>query len=256
MCVESQIDLMPDFFGLLQEARKTWNYFLTDRLVYSSEMLDGDHDVAFTKKDVEFRHWIELHIRLVGHCKKDLCMILEFIDPERIGSFCCEAKFGDGLAKRDVTMLVDIPQHVQDPEEVQMISLPLVVWLQTPNDRNRIFGNPESSLSDRNLGINGVLTIDGKTDFFGGSLASTGGQLPSQVVKGRSQTADEIASDQCPGGDVEMWWAHLNDVLSTFKIVIGRGAIGFRFSRRFYEFTQGIKVHLRPNGLMEYAANW
>jgi hypothetical protein len=130
-----------------------------------------------------------------------------------------------------------------------------LVWLKGPNGDKGLFRNPESRFGEQDLIVDRVLPDNGEADFLRGIGVNSGGKLPGQVVERRPETADKIASDQC---DADIWvgWTKLNDILSTFHIVLSKNAVSVRTSPDFYRFFQGVEMFPCPINLMHYSANW
>lgn len=136
-----------------EEARKGWNYFVTDSLVYSSEILNGYANPFFliSKEHFGLRHWLELDVSFVGDIENHLQVVIEFLDLERFGARGFEIILGDRRMKRDVSMFVDIPERVQNPKELSLIRVPNLVWLKGPNCSDGFFGNSKSSPGEGDL---------------------------------------------------------------------------------------------------------
>jgi hypothetical protein len=256
MCVESQIDLMLPYFRLREEARKSWDYLVTDSLVYCAEILKRDSDplLLISEYDHGF-HWLELHIRLVSEVEEYLSVIIEclFADRLRAGG---EFVISDHRMKRDMPMLVDAPQGVQNPKIIELVGIPTSVWLQRSNNTNSLLGHSESGFRKGNLIVQGVLPVDREANSFGlGLIADLRNQLPSQVIEGRSKTRNKIPSDQS-AINIQRRGAHINDILASFRFIVRKNALSMEFVPIFYELAQSIQMNLRPGNLVHYGANW
>jgi hypothetical protein len=257
MCAESQIDSMPSYFRLLEEARKVWDYFFSDKLIYLSEGMDsGDPLLLVSEYNFGLRQWIELHIRLVGQSEEYLHMIMELVVPNGHGTSGGEVILGNCGMKRDVTVFIDIPKRIQNPEIVEPIPLPTLVWLQRSNISDCFLRDSKRRFSELNLAVEGVYPLNRERDSFvgGNTISVERSQLPCQMVQRGPETADKIASDQS-NAQIQLAWAKLNNILSTFKIVIARNTLSLFFVPEFHEFAQSIQVHLRPGDLMSHRVN-
>lgn len=248
---------MFDYSELREEARKSWNYFVTDSLVYRSEIFNGDSDIFFlvSENDLRRRHWLELHIRLIGNPKDQLRMVIEFIDSKWHCAFGGKSPLTNEGMKRDMTMFVDIPKRMQYPEVFPFVIVPTLVWLQGTNCDNGLFGDAMRRLYKSVLVINGVLPINRETDSLGRVGHDGCSKLPCQVIESGPETADEVPGNQ---GDFSICVGrtNLNDILSSFKVIVGNKAISMIFSPAFYGFAEGIEMHLRPIDFMHYSLNW
>lgn len=250
--------LMFDYSELREEARKGWNYFVTDSLVYFSEMLNGNSDpfLLVPEKDLWRRHWLELHIRLVGKPENQLRMVIEFIDSERHCTCGVKPPFTNDSVKRDMTMFVNIPESIQNPEVLPPVRIPTVVWLKGPDCDNGLFGNAVRRLGKSVLCVESVLTIDRKTDSLRRVGRIGSGQLPCQMVESRPEATDEVPGNQSDLDVLYFGRANLNDILSSFKIILGNKAISMIFSPNFYGLAEGVEMHLRPIDFMHYSLDW
>jgi hypothetical protein len=241
---------------LREEARKSRDYFTPNRLVYCSTVFNVDHDffLLVSKEDFRFRHWLELNIRLVGEIENELRMVIELFNPERFCARDIKVELGNCGMKRDVSMLVDVPERIQNPKVFSFVGIPALVWLKRPDGDNSLFGNPEGGFGEGNLVVNGVLPDDRKRNSFGGSggwRESSCGKLPCQVIERRSEAADKISSNQ---GNANVWFGRtkFHHVFSAFCIVLTGHSLGMRISPEFYRFVQGVEMYLRPIQLMRY----
>lgn len=251
---------MPDWYYLREEARKSWNYLITDSLVYRFKVMEtGPHSILTVSKNNFSAKWLELNLRLVGQSKKYLRMIIEILVPDGTRGPLAKIVGGDGCVHRDMTMFVNIPKCVENPEVVDLSVVPVLVWLHSSDNGNGLFGNAESAFNECDFDIDGSDFVDWKTKSLGNGVAgvgmSDGIHLPNQMVKRGAEARNKISGNQCHP-EVEVGRTNLNDILSSFKIILGEDRLHVRFLPSLYRLAQGIEVFFRPVDFAHYCANW
>ena len=256
---ESQYSL-PDLFRLRKEARKSWDYFVTDRLIYGPKLVDCDLDPLFvvSEKHLGLGHWFELDISLAGEIENHLHIIIELIDPNGHSAVDVKVDLRDKGVHRDASMFVDVPKGVKNPEKLVLVGIPTVVRLKGPNRDHGPFRDTKSHFGESDLGIERVLPNNWKSNPFRGSDTrfNAGCELPCQVIESGPQATNEISSDQGHLHVRGVWGTKFDDVLACFNIVLKKEAISLCLSPRFYGLAEGIEVDLRPVDLMHYALYW
>jgi hypothetical protein len=258
--VRSESQLMPDWYYLREEARKGWNYFITDSLVYRLKMSKRDsHTILLISKNDFGGKWLELNLRLVSERKINLRMVIEIVLPKRMGSARAEIVGSDSGMHRDVSMLVDIPKSVKNPEVMDLFGVRALVWLHASNNCDGFIRKSESAFNECHFGINGFDLVNRKAESLGDGLfgIGMGGEvhLPNQMVERCAETRNKVSSNQSHS-EVELGRVNLNEIFSSFRIVLRRDGLEMRFSPEFYSLAQGIEVFLRPLDFVHYRANW
>lgn len=258
--VRSKRQLMPDYWCYLrEEARKSWNYLVTDGLVYLDEMFESDSKSFLTFPEDDFRsaRWIELNVRFVGQSEMYLRMVIEILLADRFGGRCDEIVLGESRMHRDMAMFVDIPKPIENVQVMNFVQVPALVWLNGTNKRDSLFGDAVGIADECPLNVDTVVLKNRESQPLGNRFLGIGCSvhMPHQVVQRGAEAGDEISSDQREA-EVYFGWTNLNNILSSLKIVIGGNRLTMEFAPRFYELTQVIEVHFRPVDFVHYSANW
>jgi hypothetical protein len=128
------------------------------------------------------------------------------------------------------------------------VSISTLVWLKLSHDANsvggNIFGDPAKISLGSTLGVIRVTDWEARSREW--RINGEQGQLPRQVIEGRSQ-ANEISSQQTDSvGDVAPN-SYLDNVLSTFRIVMLRDSIRLTLLKSGDFFAESVEMFLRPS---------
>ena len=240
-------------WSLREEARKSWQDFISDEIVYLPEPLarHGKCIHVFAEQYLNRDCWLEMHFTLeVEHqgevhfnsiietCPDELRPIVHReMDSERV------------IVQRDCSVFVHCPEFVQLPQGVVFKSTPSFVRLKAIQGRCHCSWEQLQPIS-----VGGIIKLeDGKTDpplFFFGKRSSAVKmcQSPSQLVQGGSEITDEIPEEH---GDFLRHGFQLKpkDVQSIFKVGFFEDGAGLRIGEPAAQFNlKRVEMFLRPGG--------
>jgi len=241
------------YIELREEAVKSWEHFISDKIVYAyqvSESLSDARSMVSSEGYLNGRFWIEMNFVLKGERHSiynaiTSCLanhIEGIIDPCEHGSHC-------GSVGGDSPVLVEVTYLVDPPQGVALKGVPSMVWLKRLNFMEGSLGHASDLLSKSFFGL-GIPSLDDR------ELSPTGNsieacQSPDGLVQCSPHTVNGITSDQAnPGRDVMEF--HCDDVLSMFYIILAGDGIGLRWrcgAERIKRSLQSIEVFLRPTNL-------
>lgn len=258
--VRSECQLMPEWYYLREEARKSWNYFISDSLVYFREVPKGNaNSVLFVSKDNLGLEWIELNLRLIGKPEIYLRMVIEGFSADRM-DVGTEIVFANLGFQRNVPMFVDGPKNVKYPKEMNLTRIPVLVRLKMFNERDSFLRQSKGGLGEGNLVVERSDIVDREAKSLGNGVLSVGVvdkiDLPNQMVECGAEAANKVPSDQGGPDKVEFGGLKLNDILSSFRVIFCSDRLEMQFLPVFYEFAKSIEVLLRPINFVHYCANW
>lgn len=245
-------------YNLLEKARESWNYSISDKLVYrfKTREIALDFPIQVTKEYLEFRNsWIECHLTFTGKRDFHYCIIVELCESEVLGAKRDESipyHEAGGPMNRNPGVLVNVAQLVQPPKQMTLNcpGTPSVIRLKRFDNLRCLCGYAARlPIKPRNV----LLLQNGKLGVLG--VARSGvdfRQTPDQLVKRRAETIQEIPYNE---GDFirNIFDLHPNDVQSIFKIILSNKTAGFVTENREF-FPQVFKMYLRP-GCFEIGIN-
>jgi hypothetical protein len=243
---------LPWYFDLRKKARESRVHFETDKLVYVSKVLDRKLYSAFfiSEEDFGVRPWIEAHFVLSGKRNGHYSMILEFpcLDNRNSASDFKKRAGIDGV-KADYPMFIRIPEEIEPPEMVGFVRLPAVVWLKRLHGGDCTIWHTSSGSGDLSLCARAIPYANREACLAGRPSFADLGQCPSEMVKGATQVANEIPSDQSEVQDFEAsdGFAFDGEKLP-FQILILRDSIKiFGLAQERGESSiESVQVNLRP----------
>lgn len=243
---------LPWYFDLRKEARESRVHFETNKLVYVSKVLDRKlYSALFvSEEDFGVRPWIEAHFVLSGKRNGHYSMILEFpfLDNRNSSSNFKKHAGIDGV-NAYYPMFIRIPEEIEPPERVGFVRLPVVVWLKRLHGGDCTTWHTSSGSGDLSLCACPIPYAHGETCLAGRTPFPDLGQCPSEMVKGATQVANEIPSNQAEIQDFET-----SDGLAfdgeklAFQILLFRDSIKiFGLAQERGESSiESVQVNLRP----------
>jgi hypothetical protein len=242
-------------WGLREEARKSWDYVISDEIVYFAEPVQGNREVAHvvSKKYFEGDLWFEIHITFPsdGQGETHLEVVLELMHvfgPTSQGKVQTDRT----RVNRDRAVLVHGPEFVQLPKEVVPVGIPSVIRLKKVDNLCHCGwkkSEPVSVVSIVNSG-----TREGDVSFISLGKDTLGIEMrqgPCQLIQGRSQATYEVSEQHWNqiGPTINLDPANVKEI---FKIVIIDDGIGFRGNPLLDFAPQRLEVFVRPAGLHFY----
>jgi hypothetical protein len=240
------MDGLPSYFSLREEARKSWDYFITDKLIYAKQLIDSeDNPFLFISEVNLYREpWIEGHFVFGGKWKSHYVFIAEGI-PGRDWNAVRDGQINMNGMPSQIPVLVDVPQLIEPPEMATLVGIPVMVRLKRLHDGDCEVGDLKGAPSNPDLCVERILFADWEARFPRRLIGSERSQLPCHVIEGGSQTGDEIASDQRNDG-VGKIYRRSDNPLIPFNVVCGREMMGIRCPVFADLNIERVKVFLRP----------
>lgn len=196
-------------FKLLKEARKSWDYFLSDELVYAIQ----DRDVIFggryggcLEAYLNGSSWVEMCFKsraIGGNPGYNFWLIERRVVSEDGCTAWRDDEFHGGGGNSNESVISLIRQLSEDGKQVSVRPIPSIVRLHPFNFREG-FGQNIENLTPTSRPVEFGRVPDGELSvsrrFTTGSDIThmLAAQFPSDVIQGLSETASEIRSDRPP----------------------------------------------------------
>ena len=248
---------LPWYFQLREEAVKTWDYFLTDKLVYVSEVIDVESNplIIVSKTDIYPDPWIELHFILESQRDSHFCAIIECL---RLNEWSRSRGNGEHIAgyggmKCDVPMLVHVPQFVEFPQMSAFRSVPTLVRLKRFHDGDCIVTDAEGCADDLQLCVKAVLAKDRKPMFMRNFPLCSTDEYTDEMVQRGPEISNEVSGNQADS-ERSFIIQTLNSHDEIFRILVMRDFMGLLWSEPEFADSRfkSLKVYLRPFHLEDY----
>ncbi|HEV2399630.1 MAG TPA: hypothetical protein VGS27_21980 [Candidatus Sulfotelmatobacter sp.] len=246
---EDALNAYDPSYRLLEESRKTWDHFISDKVVYSFDSLEValNSEMGIAKDYLKGHLWIELHMTfqfgLVAEGNVHYAVILEVYKTSEASR---QRKIHLDTVRGNPHVLVDDAHLVETPQGVASDSfdIPSVVRLKQFNDGRCLCGYTgglplESGhipfLKNRKLSVLGV----GAGKFC---------EAPHKLVQGGAEIVENISSDKRNSvGSVSD--LNGNPTPLIFNIILGDKLTRFRFVEGVQFLPQSVKVLFRPSCL-------
>jgi hypothetical protein len=234
-------------FRLFEESRKSWNYLVSDKVVYFLESfrftLNSPEGIA--KDYLQRNIWIECHVtfqfRLQTQREAHYIVILEACEPHNTGR---KLKRDSRTVDRDSHMVIDVAEFIETPKKVALRGFPTVVRLKRLNDAHCLCGYAPSRLSHAFIV---PLFQDGELSMLGIGQSQLC-KAPYKLVQRRSKIIKYIAHDK--RNRVRNVLNPNSDAAALiFSIVIDDQRARLQFAESLQFLPQDFKVFVRPGGL-------
>jgi hypothetical protein len=241
---------LPEYYALAEEAFKSWQHFIVDKLVYLSEFGGADNNsFAFVSKlYVEMDRWLELHIWFGGERESHYTAVIR---PARYGrkvGRIREENLGNVSMKGYAPVFINVPEPMQLPHFRELVSIPTSVWLKRVDDSGCFQGNSLCSLLEKPRPF-GIVGVDyRKESLLITSTTRTERELEGKMIQRGSKARNEVAqdeSDRC----THRIGPELNDVLGSIKVILRPNSIGLAIQKTPNFVVEGVQVMLRPINL-------
>jgi len=234
---------------LREEARKSWDYFESDEIIYFAESSKSNLEIGDSVRCVDWVSkynvgdiYLELKAVLLGERNSYFNYVIEVLPEYLTNAIHSNGKLD--TAKGHDLMLVDVAKFVQLPEGMTLKCCPSFVRLKRLDNAEsyrRDVSNffPITLIAgERDLGINR------ETRLPSGFVSGEQRELPSEVVETGTNGIGELTNQQRK-------WIGCNslfnprDVCSFFKIILSGDGVGiFPIAPDFpFEF---VEVFIRP----------
>lgn len=242
---------------LLKEARESWDYIVSDKVVYSLDPLDVALDPAggIAKRYLEAHVWIECQIFLQREREAYYTAIIE-MSMDR-GSFRqrrgprnrAQIELSNGATDGHMAVLVDIAHGVQFPQQMSMdgIGVGSVIRLKRFDNVDGRRRNSPGEIGKPPSGFGVAHIKDRELRPLGIGKAQLG-QTPHELIEGRAQTVEEISRNQ-PEASGRLGQMQVNAVPLILNIILGHETAGLRLVECQQFGLQAVKVFFRPSCL-------
>ena len=242
-------------YGLLEEARKSWDHFVSDKVVHvmNAGRIQTQPGQEIAKRYLKGALWLEVHVLFHGKRNANDMAIIGIIETQatdkalrKFGKVRCERSAVNGK----MPMLVGLENRIQLPEQSVPICVSSIVRLKR-------FDNLDRLRVDMLKGISEVLPVlvrpfvnNRKLGLLRRESRSTQAfecESPCNVIKGRSQAIRGVSNDcrDAPVGigkdEFERMESILNIILTNDSALVTCKALD-----RSIKF---VKVYLRPLNL-------
>ena len=233
-------------YRLLEEARKSWNYFVSDKFVYSVDSLKValNSKMGIAKDYLSGRVWIELHMTfhlgLETEGNTHYAAILEACD---LKNALRPREVNGRAVHRNPHVLVDDTHFVETPEEMAFHGIPSYIRLKRFDDSQCLCGHACRPFFKRPI----VTLAENRKLGLSRIHPSQGGETPNQLVKRGSEILEDIGSNE--GNSVGSFLEPTVDSEALiFKVVLRDEVKWFRFIEGTQFLPQSFKVFFRPSG--------
>lgn len=236
---------------LREEAIKSWEYLISDKIVYFREDFEGDNgrDARLITPERYMNREVWFEVIFLDRASQFNVAVIEYAgDLEKIGKGFRE---GD-TSNRDNAVFLGVVNGVEQPQQIR--GVPSIVRLKTLHDFSRRFWN----LPDPVLGRLGIpLASDApnhrKRGVSGGSDVIDASQLPREMVETGTHVVDRIASNYSPFEGVTNLFPFDNPQgMPAFSLVVEMGAYVLRPFVGADELLQDLQVLVRPTQLLPW----
>lgn len=235
-------------WGLREEARKSWDYIVSDKLVYIGHHADSKLNPLCLVSEKYSNHqlWCELHITLHYEGHPHFVVVAEsvFDHREQAGKF----DTGQDATNGDQSVLINIAQGMQLPEGIVLVGWPSFIRLKVFDDVRCLCGYILQDNRQFTPGVGGIIPKD-RESRFPGRLPFTSrceqGQLPSKMVQARAEGVNIITCENpnSTRGGIQF---HFQDILTSYKIVLCDDLKGFCIMEGCNFPIERVQVFFRP----------
>jgi len=262
---------------LLDEARKSWDYFISDEIVYQAEVGDPEgvgRQEGYVKDYIEGRLWFEVVALGVGNEEPELVWLVEAYPRELV--VAAEPNPHEPVNWGDNAMLVFVRQLAEDSEKFEFRPIRSVVWLKPFNIAMRLRRQKAEIVGDKSAkgGILGFHYAQGEVntpllplvqdDTLVGSVLH--GKGPSDVVERSSEITEDVADNQSPsqtdpGIDVDLIDVgaledHARDVARKLQFALCADGDFWLARGTTNSSIEAVDVYIRPLNLEAGASKW
>jgi hypothetical protein len=232
---------------LLQEARESWDYCESHKLVncLQSGKINSDSFVGIAKQYIEGDFWIECHVTFEGKGNPyHACIVVESDQTNYVLRNIRESEIRDRGTNGYSPMLVDVAKKIELPQAITLeCSVPSLVRLKQFNLSDCICG-------DSNSVVHEFVRLRGRENRKLRSLRVSSGvverESPNQLIERRAEAVQEITDDESNLVG-RVFQLNPNDVDSIFNIVLSKDSAWFRFCEAAQPVPQVFKMFVRPS---------
>ena len=236
-------------YGLREEARKSWDYVVSNEVVYFAEAREWNSKGAvYTPEEyAKGGFWVELHLSFGGERHVHETLIYEAM---KLGvEHCFRRNAPLKLRKADwyYTMLDGVTKFVEEPQEVVFVGVPSVVRLKLSNDVECFCRNTLCNVREPLSDFGGKVPKNREARIIRGTVSSEGCQLPSQVVQRETETANSLS---CKDTKTERRVLYLkpDDIALFPNVLLAGNAVCFEPVKSAQFAIESCEMFLRPFG--------
>jgi hypothetical protein len=186
-------------WGLREEARKSWQNFISNEIVYLPQSNARDFELSheFAKQYAHRNRWLEVHATFEEQFQRDIHFksIIEVANVEVAMPVVEREMDVEAIPiHRDGPVFVHNPEFVQLPEGIIPEGISSVIWLKAVDDICHCTWKQLEPV--RVIAVAGASRGETNPLFFPLSENPSFvemGQLPSQLIEGRPETTDKIS---------------------------------------------------------------
>ena len=242
-------------WGLREEARKSWDYVVSDEVIHRSDVIYGDYQFShvLAEQYLDGDSWFEAHWTLIKlgqrethfQCIYEVAQVSSTSEDRKVES----KRIG---IHRDRPMFVHSPKLIELPERMSPVVIPSAIRLKLVDDVCHCGWKQLAPVL-----VGGVVLLeDQKTNLplFGAVEALKGRKMcesPSQLVKSCPEATNEITEQH--GNDFRHNLV-LNpaDMDGLIEIVIVGDGVWFRINPVLNGYLKRVEMKLRPTGFHIY----
>jgi hypothetical protein len=234
---------------LREEARKSWDYFKSDEIIYFAESVESHLEIRNSVCCIDWISkynvgdiYLELKVVLFGERNSYFNYVIEVAPECLTNSIHLNGKLY--AAKCHDLMLIDIAKFVQLPEGMISKSCPGFVRLKRLDNGDNFRREVRDFFPVTLIGGERTFGIDREAGLPSRFISGQQCELPCQMVKSRANGVGKLANQERKGvGCNSLFDPH--DVCSLFRIVLFRDGAGiFSIASDFaFEF---VEMFIRP----------
>jgi hypothetical protein len=235
-------------FRLLEEARKSWDHVVSDKIVYSVDPFQValDSQVGIAKDYLKGSVWVEVHVTFQVGFKAKRDVHHTILPARKSKNAFRHLKINGRTVHRNSHMLVDDAHLVQTPQEMALhgLGIPSRIWLKRFDD-GRCLCEHAASLRSKHFVI---LLSKNRELRVSGIRPRQLCQAPYKLIQSRPEVVKNISNDERNSiGGISYLDGDSTPLI--FRIVLGAKLARFGFEEDAQFLPQSIKMFFRPGCL-------
>jgi hypothetical protein len=234
-----------------EEARKFWDYFVSDEIVYGTQAVDINFEIARSVDTVDWlseydsgRFYIELKFVFFGEQDTYYHCILEtaLVDPVLRNALRSNTE-GD-MTNGDESVLIDVAKFVELPQGMLLEHRPSVIRLKRFNDGERYRRDVRDFFVVPSVAGSGAFGLNREGRVAPRRIGSEQGQLPCEVIETGTKGIGKL-SNQHANRNRSGFLLNAYTMPRALNIVLSRNEVGIfpKFGHFPFEF---IETYIRP----------
>ncbi len=248
-------------YHLLEEARKSWEYLVTDELVYvlQGRRNPGVAGFSYLEGYLAGFYWIELAIRIGegGHNHDFIAIIEHAYRAAKKGHFDMK----DMPEDRGIPVGVGIPPIIEQKQGVHLGSISSVIRLKALDDLDfRAVGiryQRKSGTPSTNIGLRRRFFFeDWERGSFIWNSPIPGCQGPSNLVKSGAETVDELTNEHTNPGRGFTTYLEPRHIVGSLRLLLDHNGVGLQQVVNTQCTINGVEMLLRPFESEPWPIEW